>query len=103
MTVEDVISSWCLEVKKNFRLPKPNFKNDEKLEEGEFWEILDIQFDRSVKNNREADVYRLLTELIDKLEMRKGYKYKTIGYVYDGHTYNLIGIKQQDNDKRKSN
>lgn len=103
MTVEDVISSWCLEVKKNFRLPKPNFKNDEKLEEGEFWEILNIQFDRSVKNNREADVYRLLTELIDKLEMRKGYKYKTIGYVYDGHTYNLIGIKQQDNDKRKSN
>lgn len=103
MTVEDVISSWCLEVKKNFRLPKPNFKNDEKLEEGEVWEILNIQFDRSVKNNREADVYRLLTELIDKLEMRKGYKYKTIGYVYDGHTYNLIGIKQQDNDKRKSN
>ena len=103
MTVEDVISSWCLEVKKNFRLPKPNFKNDEKLEESEFWEILNIQFDRSVKNNREADVYRLLTEQIDKLEMRKGYKYKTIGYVYDGHTYNLIGIKQQDNDKRKSN
>ena len=102
MTVEDVISSWCLEIDKKFRLPTPNYKNDEKLEEGEQWEILNIQFDRSVKNNREAEVYRVLTEQIGKLEMRKGYKYKTIEYVYDGHTHNLIGIKQQDNDKGKN-